>query len=488
MFLKTGQKTLNDSNKLFGFLATLSITKRLTVLYVVSAFILLATSAVFLDWVLVNDLEKEDHQFLALQTQNLRVLLQQNPENIPAWREELARETIASASAFIKYYVRILDDHGQTLVETPEIRELIPSSSFPTPLKIVDTVTKGLKNRGNDGRPLLLVSALIEPNRREGKKRIIQIALDMSHEENIISDYRKKMSIILFCGVFLSAIIGYAVAQEGLRPLKAMTMAFQGIGPKGLQKRIGSRQWPDEIAILADAFDKMLERLENSFTALSQFSADLAHELRTPINNLRGEAEVALFKARTEQEYRQVLESSLEEYQRLSRMIENLLFLAHADRKDTLMRRSLISVHKEIKALLEYYEAIAEEKRIKVIFNGTGALEADPVMFRQALSNVLSNAFQYTPEGGTITVTVKKLDNGSLCIDIVDSGIGIDAEDLPKILNRFYRSEQARIHYPQGAGLGFSIVKSIMDLHGGKVFIQSEPSRGTKVSLEFLQV
>ena len=145
-------------------------------------------------------------------------------------------------------------------------------------------------------------------------------------------------------------------------------------------------------------------------------------------------------------------------------------------------------MHKEIGALLEYYEAMAEEKGIKVIFSGTGALEADPVLFRQALSNVLSNAFQYTPEGGTITVTAKKLDNGSVCIDIVDSGIGIDEEDLPKIFNRFYRSEKARIHYPQGAGLGFAIVKSIMDLHGGRVFVQSEPSKGTKVSLEFLQV
>ena len=488
MFSKTGQKTLDNRKKLFGFLATLSITKRLTILYVVSVFILLSTSAVFLDWVLVNDLEKEDHQFLASQIQNLRVLLQHDPENINAWREELERETLASASAFVKYYVRILHEDSQTLIETPGMKEIISSLSFPTPMITVNPMAKGTKTKGNDGRPLLLVSALIEPKRYEGKKRFIQIALDMSHEDTVISDYRKKMSIILFCGVLLSAIIGYTVAQEGLRPLKAMTRAFKGIGPEELQKRIGSREWPDEIAILADAFDKMLGRLENSFTALSQFSANLAHELRTPINNLRGEAEVALFKARTEQEYRQVLESSLEEYERLSRMIENLLFLAHADRRDALVRRSFISVHKEIGALLEYYEAMAEEKGIKVIFSGTGALEADPVLFRQALSNVLSNAFQYTPEGGTITVTAKKLDNGSVCIDIVDSGIGIDEEDLPKIFNRFYRSEKARIHYPQGAGLGFAIVKSIMDLHGGRVFVQSEPSKGTKVSLEFLQV
>ena len=484
MFSKIDRKTLYN-RKLLDFLATLSITKRLTVLYVVSAFILLATSAVFLDWVLVNDLEREDHQFLASQIQNLRVLLHHDPENINAWKEELERETIASASAFVKYYVRILNDGSQTLVETPGMKELISSLSFPAPMVILNATARGIKAQGNDGRPLLLMSALVEPKRYEGKKRFIQIALDMSHEAAVISDYRKKMSIILFCGVLLSAIIGYAVAQEGLRPLKAMTRAFQCIGPKELQKRIGSRRWPDEIAIVANAFDKMLERLENSFTALSQFSADLAHELRTPINNLRGEAEVTLFKARTEEEYRQVLESSLEEYERLSRMIENLLFLAHADRRDALVRRSLISVHKEIEALLEYYEAMAEEKGIKVIFSGAAALEADPIMFRQALSNILSNAFQYTSEGGMITVVAKKLDNGSVCIDIIDTGIGIEAEDLPKIVNRFYRSERARVYYPQGAGLGFAIVKSIMDLHGGTLSVQSEPMKGTTVTLEF---
>lgn len=485
MSSKTGQSILNNK-KLFSFSTALSITKRLTILYAVSVFILLAISAVFLDWVLVSDLEKEDHQFLVAEIQSLRVLLRENPENINAWREEVERETLASASAFVKYYVRILNEDSQTLVETPGMKEIISPLSFPDPLKIISPTAKGIKKKGHDGRPLLLITALVEPYRYEGKKRFIHIALDMSHEDAIISDYRKKMAIILFCGVILSAIIGFAITKEGLRPLKAIAKAFQGVGPEELQKRIGLTQWPDEVAILAGAFDMMLERLENSFTALSQFSANLAHELRTPINNLRGEAEVSLCRARTAQEYRQVLESSLEEYGRLSRMIENLLFLAHADRKDALVRRSLISVHKEVEAIVEFYEAMAEEKAIKVICSGKAALEADPILFRQALSNILSNAFQYTPEGGTITITVKKLDNSSVCIDVIDTGIGIEAKDLPNIFHRFYRSERARIHYPQGTGLGFSIVKSIMDLHGGTISVQSEPTKGTTVSLKFL--
>jgi two-component system, OmpR family, heavy metal sensor histidine kinase CusS len=170
---------LNNRKKLKDFLTALSITKRLTILYVVSAFILLSTSAVFLDWVLVNDLEKEDHQFLVSQIQNLQGLLRQNPENISAWREELERETLASASAFVKYYVRILNEGSQTLVETPGMKEIISSLSFPAPLKIVNPTARGSRNQGNDGRPILLISALVEPNRYEGKERFIQIALDM---------------------------------------------------------------------------------------------------------------------------------------------------------------------------------------------------------------------------------------------------------------------------------------------------------------------
>jgi two-component system heavy metal sensor histidine kinase CusS len=329
------------------------------------------------------------------------------------------------------------------------------------------------------------MSAVVEPQRFETKKKFIQIALDMSHETAIIVDYRRKVAILLIGGVFLSAIIGFLITREGLRPLKKMARVIRGIGPEQLHARVGAGGWPEEITVLADSFDKMLERLENSFATLSQFSADMAHELRTPINNLRGEAEVALYKARTVDEYRQVLESALEEYGRLSRMIENLLFLAHAESRDTLARRSLVNARKEVESLLEFYDALAKEKGIEVTCDGSVLLQADPILFRQALSNIFSNAFRYTPENGKIAITMRKSDDRSVQIEIRDTGIGIEPEHLPKIFNRFYRTEQARAFHPQGTGLGFSIVKSIMDLHGGMITVQSEHGKGTCVTLTF---
>ncbi len=277
----------------------------------------------------------------------------------------------------------------------------------------------------------------------------------------------------------------------------------RNITPARLQVRVGSGEWPEEIGALANAFDRMLERLEASFTSISQFSADLAHELRTPINNLMGEAEVALSKTRTPEEYRQILMSGLEEYERLSRMIENILFLARSDSKKQKLNLLPLNIHQEIRELLEYYDAVREEKGISVTLSVDGILDADKTLFRRALANVLSNAFQYTLPDGSISVEsrvvsdvrfrVSESDNTQkenpyrsvIELIVTDTGIGIETEELPRIFDRFYRTRKARSAYSQGTGLGFSIVKSIMELHNGSIKVTSAPASGTAVTLVF---
>ena len=486
MFSKNAQKNRAFKSGLSS-LKRLSITRRLTILYTLATLLLLVISAVFLDHILVTDMAAEDSRFLAAEVQSLRMLLTKYPESVRVWKEEVERETQASAFTYIKYYVRIIDGDNRTEIETPGMSSIVKNSSFP-PLSAHDqSPESSMKVIGLDGVPLLVTAALADTNPSAKRRRVIQIALDVSHEDAIIADYREKVAIVLFVGMILSTLIGFSIAHEGLRPLKAMRKAFRSIGPRRLYHRIGSREWPDEITGLANAFDQMLERLENSFTTLSRFSADLAHELRTPINNLRGEAEVTLFKARTTEEYRQVLESSLEEYARLSRMIENLLFLAHAENPDTILRKTRIDVGEVVQTLLEFFEPVAEEKGIEVVASGNAVMEADPTLFRHILSNILSNAFQYTPSGGKISVTVESLDDGAVRVDISDTGMGIEAEHLAQVFDRFFRTERARAEHPQGTGLGFSIVKSIMDLHGGVVTVQSEIGKGATVTLRFPQ-
>lgn len=229
----------------------------------------------------------------------------------------------------------------------------------------------------------------------------------------------------------------------------------------------------------------MLDRLQDSFTRLSQFSADLAHELRTPINNLRGEAGVALSKARTTEEYRRTLESSLEEYARLARLIDNMLFLARADgRAASHLTRSSFDARKEIEGVCEFYEALAEDRGVEVCCEGHGAVNADPVLFRQAVSNLLSNALNYTPRSGRVLFRLREHDRAfEVCVS--DSGCGIPPEHLPHIFDRLYRVDSSRSQHPNGAGLGLAIVKSIMTLHEGAVEAQSTAGQGTSITLRF---
>lgn len=255
-----------------------------------------------------------------------------------------------------------------------------------------------------------------------------------------------------------------------------------------LHERIGGDGWPAELASLARSFDRMLDRLEDSFQRLSQFSADLAHELRTPINNLRGEAGVALSQARAPEEYQRTLESSLEEYARLTRLVDNLLFLARADSPTTGITREHCDARKAIEAVGEYYDALAKDRGVEFRCEGQGHVHADPVLFRQAISNLLSNALNHTSHGGQVLVQTSPRADGGLEINISDAGCGIASEHLPHIFDRLYRADPARSQHPDGAGLGLAIVKSIMMLHGGSVEVQSELGKGTRFTLLFPSV
>jgi two-component system heavy metal sensor histidine kinase CusS len=177
--------------------------------------------------------------------------------------------------------------------------------------------------------------------------------------------------------------------------------------------------------------------------------------------------------------------SGLEEYERLSRTIENLLFLARNDSRKSGISISPLNVRQEVMEMLEYYDAIGQENDITVVVKGNALVNADKTLFRRAIVNVLSNAFQYTPCMGSITINIDTSSKTYHKIIITDTGIGIEPENLSRIFDRFYRTPKARSIYPQGTGLGFSIVKSVMDLHGGIVTVKSEPDSGTSVALEF---
>ena len=329
------------------------------------------------------------------------------------------------------------------------------------------------------GRLFSLVSVVTEAN---GQPFTIQVAQDRTVDEQFEKQFGLLVAAVLVCGIFASAMIAITVTKRGLRPLGAMTRSLKRVGPNRLHERVLPTEWPRELQPVAVAFDDMLDRLEDSFTRLSQFSADLAHELRTPLANIRGEAEVALARPRTPNEYQTVIESSVAECERLSGIIDNLLFLARAEAAESKINQSHFDGRAAIERIAAYNEAIAEERRLTITCAGQGEVYADPVLFGRAVSNLVDNAVHFTPDGGRIAISLTT-NQEEAKITVQDTGCGIAAEHLPRIFDRFYRADASRSS--EGTGLGLALVKSIADLHGGSVSVESEVGRGTLVTLRF---
>ena len=447
-----------------------SISARLTLLYIVSALMILLSIGWYLHQSLAETLAQDNRQFLLKEIQLLRTVLLEQPPNL----ERLADEQSEGMDLPVgRYYSRIMDDNGHSLIETPGMESLPAATQFPA---LADNPTV---QKIADGRTLMLMTAVSKTT----PQQTIQIALDISHEAGLLAKYQRNLIGALCFGLLFSSLAAVFVARRGLSPIVEMTRHIAGISVTQLDEQLDPATIPKELSNLASAFNAMLLRLSKSFAQLNQFSADLAHELRTPINNLRGETEVALSKPRNTDEYREILESNLEEFGRLSRIVETLLFLARAENTGIPLHTARLDGKAELEAICSYHEAMAEEKGVRLICEGEGFVYADAQLFKRVLSNLLLNALQHTPSGGEIRLSLASADDGSASVSVQDTGCGIAAEYLPKLFDRFYRVDPARSE--GGTGLGLAIVKSIMDLHGGSVSITSEPNRGTVVTLYF---
>ncbi len=459
-----------------------SIVAKLTALYSLSAVGMLVVAAVFLHWTLVAGFRREDGQFLADKAQLLRTILRHDNGGSDSLEEEVVWET--AALHFAKYYARILDRRGRTVIETPGMGRVLPAASFRAPSAAADLERQVSMRTLDGGQSFLLLSAWADPGGGD-RGRQIQVALDESPEEAFLQQYRRSLIWAVLAGAAFSTAAGAVVARRGMRPLAELARATDRVSASQLHDRIAGEGWPRELASLARGFDRMLDRLEESFTRLSRFSADLAHELRTPIHNLRGEAGVALSQSRTPEEYRRTLESSLEEYARLAHLIDNLLFLARADSPTTEITRTRFDARDSVETVREFYEALAEDSGVELRCEGKGAVEADPMLFRQAVSNLLSNALNHTPRGGRVVIGVRERPAGGLEVEVSDTGSGIAPEHLPRIFDRHYRADTARARNPNGVGLGLAIVASIMTLHGGSVQVRNGAAGGALFTLIF---
>lgn len=465
----------------------MSITAGLALFYTLSVFVLLAFSTGFLYWSVTNTMELDDQQFLSAKIRSIRTILGEH-EAHPALRiEELVHEVVVEGGLYEEeqhfiFHTRVLDEAGKVVIETPGMADVIPQALFPPPIGLAETRPELQYWRSPKERDYWLVSAL--GRTAGGKLHVIQVALDDTVEATLLSNYRARSIAVLVVGTTFFACIGLFAIRRGMRPLRNIAATANAITPSQLHRRLDPSEWPRELAAVAEGFNHMLDRLEDSFARLLRFSSDLAHEFRNPIHILISEAEVGLLKPQTPEECRDILESNLEEYNRLARMINGLLFLARAEDPRTKIERTRFDVRSELEAVRQFHEVLAEDMGVTVACEGNGEINGDPALFRRAVTNLVSNALRHTPEGGTVTLVIGRPDDESVAVTVRDTGPGIATEELPRIFDRFYRTDDG-VPLSEGTGLGLAITKSIVELHGGAITAESAPGKGTAFILRF---
>ena len=306
------------------------------------------------------------------------------------------------------------------------------------------------------------------------KPQTVEIIAGVETTDNIefLHFFEQQLLLIGILGTLCIMFLGWFATWHGLQPIRKMAKISEKITANHLSKRLELGHAPIEVLPLATAFNQMLDRLEVSVDQLSAFSSDLAHEMRTPINNLMMQTQVCLTKKREIEEYQEVLFSNLEEYERMAKMVSDMLFLAKADHADQLKNRQNIHLEDELEALFEYFDAFAAEKNIILKQSGAAIISADPAMIRRAFNNLISNAIKYGQKNSSLDIQIQNLEENVILL--IKNKVPIEMQHLSqtqliRFFDRFYRLDAARQRTTEGTGLGLAITKSIIEMHQASI-------------------
>lgn len=449
-----------------------SLTSRLTALFAtVSTVVLL-----MLGLLVRNEVEQHFvEQDMELMTGKLRLvghLLERL--RVPADIHTLSAQLDDSLVGHHGLSVMVLGADNQKLFATVD-------AEFPAPLLVRANVKHPpipqvwTQTFASGPIPMRGIATLLPTGVHDMQPLLVAVAVDITQHAHFMASFKRTLWLFVSFAAALAGVLGWVVVRRSLAPLQAIRKSAAAITANRLDHRLAVDAVPVELAALAVTMNDMLARLEESFRRMKDFSADLAHELRTPITNLMTQTQVALVKARTASEYREVLASNAEEYDRLARMISDILFLAQADNGLIVPNRELVDLETEVIALFDFFEAMAAEKFILLSLTGSGQIRGDKLMLRRALANLLSNAIRHTPAQGSIKIDIDKTTVGAK-LTIANSGDAIPPEHLPRLFDRFYRVDQSRNSHADGAGLGLAITRSIVQAHGGEIHVSSGAS------------
>ncbi|MEC5342910.1 Cu(+)/Ag(+) sensor histidine kinase [Brenneria populi] len=300
------------------------------------------------------------------------------------------------------------------------------------------------------------------------------IALSIDFHLHYIDELRNNLiTIASFISIMIILLVLFAV-HKGHQPLRIVSMKIKNITSENLDVRLEPGRVPIELEQLVMSFNHMIERIEDVFTRQANFSADIAHEIRTPITNLVTQTEILLTQRRTEKELEEVLYSNLEEYNRMAKMVSDMLFLAQADSNQLIPERLPLDLNAEAMKVFDFFEAWAEERKVGLrLTGGASLIEGDPLMMRRVINNLLSNAIRYTPQGQSVTVHIGERQEW-VELTVENPGHPILKEHLSRLFDRFYRIDPSRQRRGEGSGIGLAIVKSIMTAHQGKIRVESD--------------
>lgn len=440
-----------------------SLRLRLTALFALVTSLSIAAVGVFLDYSLSMQLAAREQEELAGKAELFSHVLagMGSPTEI---RENEHR------------FSEVLIGHGdlRAAILEPAGRPVLVLASFPWPEELIDRAARGEPAGGGaflEARPYRVLVSLVQ---MRDVRVLVALAQDISESRHIVTGFRTTIVLACLLASVLAGGMGYLAAVKGLQPLRVMSRAAARVSAERLDERLQLTDVPRELQDLAESFNAMLVRLQNSFRRLSEFSADLAHELRTPLTRLTLQAQVALDRPRNEAELRGVLESGLEELERLTRMVNDMLFLAKADHAQLNLELQLLPLEEEVDKILEYFEPVASDRGVRLERQGAATASADRAMIRRALANLVSNAIRYADPGSTALVRLRN-ERGAAVAEVENRGPALSEADRLRVFDRFYRAETSRAS--QGTGLGLAIVKSIVELHGGAVSAASDGRR-----------
>lgn len=432
----------------------LSLSSRLALLFAACTAVVSLFAGVLFDRASEAHFIELDQQQLETKLVALRRALQdiQPAQRDARLADELSRQADLS--------LRITSGDGQHWYDS--------SAQIPKNLPL----QPGLSTISADGTDYRVLRAPLYPDATDSAQ--LTLLLDITHHQHFLQRMQRLIWLTMGLSALATALLGAWAARSGLRPLRRISTVARGISAQSLNARLPETQMPPELAELAHSFNAMLARLDDSFQRLSAFSADIAHELRTPLSNLLTHTQVTLTRPRPLEDYREALHSNLEELQWMAQLVNDMLYLAKADHGLLVPKREALDLADESDALLEFFAPLAEDAGIELSREGQARIDGDRGMLRRALSNLLDNALRFTPTDGYVRLSIADQTN-AVRVCVQNSGEGISEELLPRLFDRFYRADPARQEgSSEHAGLGLAITQSIVRAHGGQIHCESE--------------